>query len=297
MAWRVVVIEKPAHLSTKDNKLVIRQEDDVLLPIEDIDSLVLDNYAITISANLLAQLASFGVNTVVCDSKHLPSAILGSYSQASRGTKTALAQINLPEPTRKQLWRKNIMQKIKNQADILEKHNHPHEDLVRLAATVRSGDVGNNESIAARLYFDRLLGDSTRRKPTWHNSALNYGYAMVRSTIARDVATRGLVASIGIHHHSELNQYNLADDLIEAFRPFVDDYIISKVYLRHIGEPDDSRLTVEDRHLLVDILNSYGILIDKRYTIRHLVNKVVESFTKAILEDDPGLLVLPTIIK
>ena len=261
MGWRIVDIENPAKLGLKDNKLSIEQDvGPVYIPLEDIDTLVIDGQGITMSKNIITALSDFGINTVACDDKHLPSAIILPYSQASRGAKVARAQLNMPEATRKQLWRKNIIQKINNQADVLEKFNYSFKDLQQLAKTVRSGDVSNNESVAARLYFDRLLGDATRRKPMWYNSALNYGYAIVRSAIARSVASRGLIAMVGINHHSELNQYNLVDDLIESFRPIVDEYILSSIAPRHIGEFEDSNLSREERHLIIDILNNYDII-------------------------------------
>lgn len=297
MAWRIVSIENPAQLSFKDNKLVIKQDEQINIPLEDIDTLVLDSYGITLSQNLLAALADNKINAIICDNKHLPSAIVLSYSQASRGSKIAKTQLSLPESTRKQLWRKNIMAKIQNQADVLEKYGYECADLKELAKTVRSGDISNNESIAARLYFSRLLEDASRRKPTWHNSALDYGYAIIRSSIARSVAARGLISMVGINHHSELNQYNLVDDLIESIRPFVDDFILSTVSMHHIGDNEDANLTRDDRHLIIDILNQYGIISGKKYQIKNVCDKVVENFTLAILEDSTTPFVLPSIIK
>lgn len=297
MAWRVVVIENPAKLSFKDNKLIIKQDEEVALPLEDIDSLIVDNREIIFTANILAALARFDVNTIVCDEKHLPATIVLPHGQASRGSKNARKQLAMGEALRKQLWRKNIIQKIKNQAVVLRKNDFGSEanKLDKLASTVRSGDVGNNEATAARLYFDALLGDATRRKPIWHNSALNYGYAIVRSSLARAVAARGLITEIGINHHSELNQYNLVDDLIESFRPLVDDYVLEKVALQHIGDNYDASLSKNDRHNIIDIMNQYGIMIDKRYTVKHLTDMVVESLLSAISKDDAEQFLLPSI--
>lgn len=297
MSWRTIVIENPAKISFKDNKIVISQDEEKLLPLEDIDSLVLDGRGICLTQNVIAKLSESGVNVVVCNDKHLPSAMLTSYSQASRGVKAASAQLNMPAATRKQLWRKNIVQKITNQAMVLEIFGHKSDDLLDLARSVRSGDVGNNESTAARLYFDRLLGDSTRREPMWYNSALNYGYAIVRGEIARNVASRGLIAMVGINHHSELNQYNLVDDLVEAFRPIVDKYILEKVAIYHVDDEQDEKLTHEDRHRIIDILNENGIIYNKEYSIKHMVEKVVESFVKSILDDNVDELILPAIKK
>lgn len=297
MAWRTIVIENPAKLSLKDNKLVITQDEQVSLPLEDIDSLVIDSHEIIVTVNILASLAKFGVNTIICDSKHLPATIVLPHGQASRGTKNARHQLGIGEALRKQLWRKNIMQKISNQAEVLRRNDYIElsKRLEKLSATVRSGDVSNNEAVAARLYFDALLGDATRRKPLWYNSALNYGYALVRSSLARAVASRGLITEIGINHHSELNQYNLVDDLIESFRPLVDNYVLSKVHTIRREDEYDAILSQEDRKYLVDVLNEYGIINNKRYTIKHLTDMVVESFVNAISQDEVDLFRLPDI--
>ncbi len=297
MAWRVVAIENPARLSLKDNKLLIRQDEEIALPLEDIDSLIIDNREIILTANILAALARFGVNTLVCDEKHLPSTIILPHGQASRGSKNARNQLMMGVALRKQLWRKNIIQKIKNQATVLRKNNfiNTADRLDKLSSTVRSGDVGNNEAIAARLYFNALLGDATRRKPMWRNSALNYGYAIVRSSLARAVVARGLVTEIGINHHSELNQYNLVDDLIESFRPLVDDYILTKVAPRHVKDEYDSSLNKNDRHKIIDVMNQYGIMIDRRYTIKHLTDMVVDGMLNAISQDNTKIFTLPSI--
>lgn len=298
MAWRVVAVEKPAKLSLRDNKLVIRQDGEVSLPLEDIDSLLIDSREVVLTANILAALAEFKVNTLICDEKHLPATIILPHGQASRGAKNARLQLGISEPLRKQLWRKNIIQKINNQAAVLRKHNYTDvaARLSKLASTVRSGDVSNNEGVAARIYFDTLLGDATRRQPMWYNSALNYAYAIVRGTLARSIACRGLITELGINHHSELNQYNLADDMIESFRPLVDDYVLSKVSPLHLGDKYDASLSKTDRHLLLDVINQYGIIIDKRYTIKHLTDMTVSSLVDSFLDDNPESLSLPSLL-
>lgn len=299
MAWRVVAIENPAKLSFRDNKIVIQQEVEVALPLEDIDTLIIDNREVILTANILAALSEFGVNALICDERHLPATIILPHGQASRGAKNARMQLAMGEALKKQLWRKNIIKKISNQAEVLAicGFDDASARLKELARTVRSGDVGNNEAVAARIYFDTLLGDVTRRKPMWYNSALNYAYAIVRGSLARAVVARGLITEIGFNHHSELNQYNLVDDLIESFRPLVDYYVVSKVAAGRTIDGIDVGLSREERHFLIDIMNEYGIMIDKRFTIKHLTDLVVENFIKAISMDDAGIFDLPSIDK
>lgn len=294
MAWRVIGINNPARLSVKDSQLVITQDQSVNLPIEDIDALVLDSYGITFTANLITELSSSGTTVVICDEKHLPASVILPYSQHSRQAKVSRQQLAMKQTLKKQLWQKITIQKINNQADVLKQFNYDDSLLRTLAKDVKSGDITNRESQAARAYFAALLDDVTRRKPMWHNSALNYGYAMVRSHIARHIAARGLVASEGIFHRSELNSFNLADDLIEPYRAVVDEYILWHVAPLHIGEQDVS-LTKEDRQRIVDVLNYYVIINNKKFTLKHAIERTVESFTQAIDADTIRPLILPQI--
>ena len=200
----------------------------------------------------------------------------------------------MSQPLKKQLWQRVVEQKIVNQADVLRMVGLDDMSIRKHASDVKSGDTSNRESIAARIYFDQLLDDATRRKPIWHNAALNYGYAMVRSHIARHITARGLVASQGIFHHNELNSFNLADDLIEPYRAAVDLYILEKVAPYHIDDRDTS-LTKHDRQLIIDILNYYVIMNGKKFTIKHAVERTVESFIECIQVREARKLLLPKI--
>lgn len=295
MAWRIIGINNPARLSTRDNRLVIIQDDEVAIPIEDIDALVIDSYGVTCTTNLLTELAAKGTTVVICDEKHLPASVLLPYSQHSRQTKVSKRQLAMSQPLKKQLWQRIIIQKITNQADVLRRFSLDDTQLRKYAGDVRSGDITNRESQAARLYFSLLLDDATRRRPMWHNSALNYGYAIVRSHIARHLAARGLVVSEGIFHKSELNSFNLADDIIEPYRPFVDLFVLEKMAPFHMGE-SDATLTKQDREILVDILNHYAIIDNKKFTLKHAINKTVESFIDSINTKEASRLLLLSIV-
>lgn len=265
MAWQVIGIQNPAKLSTRDNQLVIAQNEEVTIPIEDIDALILDSYGITTSANLLTELTAKSTTVLICDDKHLPATILLPYSQHSRQAKVSRQQLSMSQPLKKQLWQRIITQKITNQAAVLSYFQLDDSLLQTYIGEIKSGDSTNRESLAARIYFSQLLNDATRRKPIWHNAALNYGYAMVRSHIARHIAARGLVSSQGIFHRSELNSFNLADDIIEPYRAAVDKFILEKVAPFHTGEPDSS-LSKHDRQLIIDILNYHVTIDNKKFT-------------------------------
>ena len=215
------------------------------------------------------------------------------YAKHSRQAKISSDQLKMRQPIRKQLWQKNIIQKILNQAEVLKRFNLEYLELNKLSGLVKSGDTSNCEAVAARIYFNQLLSDSTRRQPTWYNSALDYGYSIVRSCIARSVASHGLIASLGIFHHNELNNFNLVDDLIECYRPFVDLYVLKTVRLRHIGEEADENLTKDDRVLLTQVVNENVRIRNLSYSIKHSVDITVESFIAAFQNEDFSLFELP----
>lgn len=294
MAWKIVNISNPAKLSFKNNQFVIQQEKTATLPIEDIDTVIIDSFGINISANLISKLAEKSTTVVFCDEKHLPNSILLPYSSYSRQAKISKLHTQIKEPLKKRLWQKIIIQKIKNQSDVLSSFSLNNTLLEKYAKEVKSGDTTNRESLAARIYFSELLEDSTRRKPTWHNAALNYGYAIIRSHIARHIAARGLVSSLGIFHRNELNAFNLADDLIEPYRPLVDIFILKKVAINHIGD-EDSELNTKDKQLILDILNEYVIIDNRSFSMKFAIEKTVESFVSCLDLNTETKLILPSI--
>ena len=285
MAWRTVYLEQQTKLWLSRNNLCFyHDESELSIPIEDIDTLVIDNHGTKFTTNLIDSLAN---------QSHLPSTIILPYAKHSRQAKISSDQLNMRQPVRKQLWQKNIVQKILNQAEVLKRFNLKYLELIKLSGLVKSGDTSNCEALAARIYFNQLLSDSTRRQPTWYNSALNYGYSIVRSCIARSIVSHGLIASLGIFHHNELNNFNLVDDLIECYRPFVDFYVLRTVRLRHIGEESDENLSREDRVLLTQVINESVKIRNLSYTIKHGVDITVESFIAAFQNEDIGLFEVP----
>lgn len=294
MAWRVVTVENPAYLSIKNQQLRIKQEETVSLPIEDVNALIIDSYGITVSAQLMSELAQGKVLVVVCDQQHLPNAILLPYEIHSRHAKITDAQLKLSSPMKKRLWQQIIKQKITNQAKVLSRFDLKHVDeLLELASQTKSGDNDNRESIAARLYFDELLDGATRQSPIWYNSALNYTYALVRSLIARHLAASGLATSQGLFHRNQLNSFNLADDLIEPFRPIVDQFVLEKFAYKLLNT--DHALQKEERHVLLDIFNYSVIISNRKYSLKFAVEAEVMSLSQAILDNNSDKLQLPTL--
>ena len=244
--------ERPAHLSVRNELLVIRFGRDVpaerltetapravstpeaagaalpethTIPLADIAVVIASHPQISYTHAVLAGLAAAGGMFVVCDQKHLPAAMLLPLVTHSTQTERFAAQAKLSLPTGKRLWQQIAQAKIRAQARLLEERTGKDWGLGALAGRVRSGDPDNLEGQAARIYWRALFADEDfRRDPEGEgvNACLNYGYAVLRAAVARAICGTGLHPSLGIHHHNRYDAFCLADDLMEPFRPVVD---------------------------------------------------------------------------
>ena len=234
MIKRTLHFGNPAYLSTTLEQLVIRRDSkpDVTVPIEDIAAVVLDHPTITLSQALLGKLLDHNVAVVSCNQQHLPVGLLLPLEGNSVQNERFAAQLLSSEPLKKQLWRQTVQAKIRNQARLLKKLGREDGKLLNLAKAVRSGDAGNHESQAAVIYWRQLfdLDDFVRRRyGAPPNNQLNSGYAILRALVARALVAAGLLPTLGIHHHNRYNAYALADDLMEPYRPFVDELVTKLV--------------------------------------------------------------------
>ena len=204
-------------------------------PIEDLGFVVIETPQITLTAYALQALAANNTAVVFCDTSCMPSAVLQPLIMHSTAQKHAQAQLEATEALKNRLWRQTIQAKIHNQATLLAKSDKSaSQRLMSLVEQVKNGDPGNCEAQAARLYFSSQdLGPTFRRDPdgVMPNAALNYGYAILRAAMARALVGSGLICMAGIHHHNQYNSFVLADDIMEPYRPFVDDIVFSQIEL------------------------------------------------------------------
>ena len=231
MLKRSLVFSSPANLSLKDRQIVISlkesPEDKITIPIEDIGVVIIDNPAVSITIPLLNYLTDNNVIVVICNSKGVPSSTLLSFGTNHYQGEILQSQINITEPLKKGLWKQIVESKIKNQAALLNKLGKNGDKLKSYYCNIKSGDTDNREGIAARIYFQELFGKGFVRERSQEgiNALLNYGYTILRAATARAVVGSGLFQGIGLHHHNRSNSFPLADDLIEPYRPFVDEAV------------------------------------------------------------------------
>jgi len=238
MIKRTLYFGNPAYLSSKNNQLVINKpkgDDDneiiKTVPIEDIGIIILDNRRITITSFAIESLLDNNAAIITCDSKSMPVGLLLPLAGNTLQNERFRHQLNASLPLRKQLWQQTIERKILNQSAVLNAvTNEEHKSMSLWASNVKSGDSENLEARAAAYYWKSLFSeeyDFTReRHGTEPNNLLNYGYAILRAVVARALVAAGLLPTLGIHHHNRYNAYCLADDIMEPYRPYVDQLVL-----------------------------------------------------------------------
>lgn len=285
MAFRNVIIANPAHISLRSNQLIIKTDREHSLPIEDISALLIESNQSTITTAALSYLGQCGCAVFLCDSTHMPCAVISPLCQHSRGVSILKAQTSMTAAMKNRLWQQIVIAKIKNQAKCLSLRNHSKASgqLEDLSAKIRRGDPNNSEATAAQIYFPALFGSGfTRGSDCGYNAALNYGYAILRGCIARALSAYGFYPAIGLHHHSELNQFNLADDVIEPFRPAVDLFVSCCI-------SEEDTLTPQIKQLLFNIPNLEIIVNHKKYAISYAIELVIQSLQRAMIKKETAL--------
>lgn len=251
MLKRSLVFESPVILRLKDKQLVVSfkelPDEKRTIPIEDIGFVLINHPMVSISMPLLNELASNNIAVVFCDEKGLPQSMLLNFDSNLTQGKIISEQLVAGEVLKKNLWKQIIVSKIKNQSLLLNKLGLDGESLKPLYMNVKSGDSDNKEGIAARLYFKTLFGkEFTRdRNAGGINAFLNYGYAILRAATVRAALSSGLFPALGIFHHHRSNAFPLADDIMEPFRPFVDEIVYD------LFRQNQSELTKENKGKLI----------------------------------------------
>ncbi len=290
MGYRQLLIRNKAHIHIKDNNVAIRQGgESVSVPSEELSAVVLESRKSTITTAALDHLGAV-CPVYICDERHLPSAMLHGFHRHSRQLSRLRLQLSISKPLQKQLWKRIVQQKIHNQAAVLDLHPQADDvDLTSMVERVRSGDTENIEGQAAWRYFVALFGvDFTRTKECTTNAALNYGYAIVRGAITRYLVAVGLQPSVGIHHHSQLNAFNLADDIIEPFRPYVDKLVVSNQNYYESLHP-------QYKNELIELLSTRVHIGEKQYQLQHAIEITVDSLVRSFAENDPDQLQVPSL--
>lgn len=276
MSFRTVVITRQSKISYKNRFLVVKQDnDEKYIHLSEIDTIIVDSISVSISAYLLKEIADAKINMIFCDEKHNPFGELSPYYSRHNTSKKIKDQIGWKQAKKDKLWSKIVKNKIVNQSMLLQKIGAPKSELVlSYVEEVVDGDKTNREGHSAKVYFNSLFGNKfVRNNNDKINAALNYGYAILLSTVNKEVVSNGYLTQLGIHHKNEFNEFNLTCDLMEPFRIIIDNF----VYYNQARELDTNyKLDI------VNIFNNVYKYQGKNYVLKDIIAMYVKSTLDSI---------------
>ncbi|MEG2203169.1 MAG: type II CRISPR-associated endonuclease Cas1 [Christensenellaceae bacterium] len=291
--WRTVVVNDSDRISIQNNWLLIEGEQVARVPLDELYSIVVDNPKTLLSVGAINAMTQQGVHIIYCNEKHLPVSVILPHNMHYRPLNVLKKQLSLKKQFKDEIWQKITCAKIENQSQVLKMCGCKRETVERLleySKDVRIGDVTNREGLAAKMFFREMFGSNfIRMNDDGINSALNYGYAIIRSAFAKTLASYGYNSVIGLHHISETNAFNLADDLMEPLRPIVD------LWIDENNDDLDKELTRDNRRKLVNLINETVRIDNKMTKVRYAIDKYVSSLSTAIEKSSVNALKLPYI--
>ena len=293
MAWKGLHLTRSAQLSLADNQMCVKQDaGEVRLALEDIAWIVIDTPQATFTSALMAACMATGIALVFTDERHTPSGLALPFHRHHRQGGVAKLQIATKDSVKKRLWQTLVRAKISNQAAALAvlKHNDA-ATLKEIARHVEPDDPDNVEARAARFYWGRLFDDFIRDDANdRRNKLLNYGYAVVRAGVARALVASGFLPAFGLKHDGAANAFNLADDFVEPFRPFVD-LLAWRTSGEGAGKAGD--LTLDDRRAMAGALLINAKVGNGEASLLVAAEMAAASFGRALEFEKASLLELP----
>ena len=283
MSWRTVVISQNAKLDYQIGYLVVRGSETIKIHIDEIGILIIESTAVSLTAYLLSELTKKKIKVVFCDEKRNPSSELVSYYGSHDTSAKIKKQMEWSDQSKEEVWTAIVTEKINKQAFLLRYLKRPEAALLtQYVGEIELGDKTNREGHAAKVYFNSLFGKSfTRTEENPINAALNYGYSLVLSAVAREVVANGYITQIGIFHDNMFNQFNLASDIMEPFRPVVDKKVIENGF---------EKFDKEEKHIMLGLLQSELIISGKKEFFLNAIKIYVRSVFDAINEKDISLI-------
>ena len=276
MSFRTVVITRQSKISYKNRFLVVKKEsEEKYVHLSEIDTIIVDSISVSISAYLLKELADNKINIIFCDEKHNPFGELSPYYSRHNTSKQIQEQIHWKKTSKDIIWQKIIENKISNQSKLLKKvKSTKNKLLLSYVDEIQIGDKTNREGHAAKVYFNELFGKNFSRNNNDNiNAALNYGYAVLLSTINKEIINNGYLTQLGIHHKNEFNEFNLTCDIMEPFRIIIDNF----VYYNK-DRDFDSSYELD----LVNIFNNSFKYSGKKYILKDIIKMYVKNTLESI---------------
>lgn len=256
MGWRTVIVNKNCKLSYKNDYLIIRSEELQMIHLSEINTIIVETGMVSIASYLINELAKQKIKLIFCDEKHNSSCEIMPYYGSFNTSKKILNQVNWNKEKKEKAWQQIVKYKIHNQAMLLKKVNiSGHEKLIEYEEQVEPADKTNREGHAAKVYFNLLFGiDFCRGKVDNTNIALDYGYSILLSMLNKEIVSKGYITPLGLNHKSEFNQFNLTCDLMEIYRPLIDEIVyknrefaFDKTYKYKLIDVSNQKVKIENK--------------------------------------------------
>lgn len=270
MGWRTVVVNKNCKLSYKNDYLIIRSENLQMIHLSEINLIIIENGMVSITSYLINELINNKIKLIFCDETHNPAGEVVPYYNSFNTSKKIQNQIKWKEKDKDDVWQKIVKYKIHNQAMLLKKLKiEGYEKLLDYESCVESGDKTNREGHAAKVYFNLLFGRRfIRGEKDDINISLDYGYSIILSTFNKEIVSKGYITQIGINHKNEYNQFNLSCDLMEPYRPLIDEIVYNNI---------NNGFNKIQKYKLVDVLNQIIVLNNKEQYVSNAIPIYIQS--------------------
>lgn len=283
MSWRTIVVSNTSKLDYQLGFMVVRGEQTVRVHINEIEMLIIESTAVSLTAYLLNELIKNKVKVIFCDEKRNPSSELLPYYGSHDTSAKIRHQMDWTRDNKAAVWTEIVADKIRKQAEHLMDLNKPEAKLLdHYIEEMAFGDETNREGHAAKVYFNALFGkDFTRTEDNPTNAALNYGYSLILSQFSREIVSNGYITQIGLFHDNMFNQFNLACDLMEPYRPIID---------RMVVEMQPKQFEIDEKHQILTVLNKEVIIDGKRELLAKAVKIYARSVFDALNDQDISLI-------
>lgn len=271
MSFRTVVISSSSKISYKNRFLVVKNgNEEKYIHLSEIDTVIVDSIVVSITTYLLKELATNKINIIFCDEKHNPFGDLTPFYSSHNSSKKIIKQIKWTAKQKDELWQLIVKNKILNQARLIRKIDLEQSNLlISYVDEVKIGDKTNREGHAAKVYFNSLFGKNfIRHSDDSINSALNYGYAVLLSTINKEIIGCGYLTQLGVHHKNEFNEFNLTCDMMEVFRVIIDSFVYYN---------QNRKFDTEYKMNIVNVFNHNYSYRGKSYTLKDIIKMYVKS--------------------
>lgn len=283
MSWRTVVISNNAKLDYQIGYMVVRGEKTTKIHLNEIGMLIVESTAVSMTSYLLSELMKNKIKVVFCDEKRNPCSELVSYYGSHDTSSKIRKQIEWTKDDKDHIWTEIVSEKIKQQALMLQRYQKEEVNMLfEYMEEVEFGDITNREGHAAKVYFNTLFGKKfTRTDENPINAALNYGYGIILSIFNREIVSSGYLTQIGLFHDNMFNQFNLSSDLMEPFRPLVDQLVV---------ELKPEKFETEEKRKMLELLNKEVEICGKMEVVTNAIKIYCRSVFDALNDRDVSLI-------